>query len=49
MELEVEEDVKAQAREPFDRPRAFCGEELEPNLKKACRTAKAPRQGAGRP
>jgi hypothetical protein len=49
VKLEVEEYFKAQAREPLDRPWAFSREELEPNLEQACRTPKAPRQGAGRP
>lgn len=49
VKLEIEEDLEAQTREPFNRPRAFRREELEPNLEEACRTAKPPRQGAGRP
>ena len=49
VELEVEECFKAQVREPFNRPRAFRREELKPDLEQACRTPKAPRQGAGRP
>ena len=49
MEFQIEEDIEAQARELFNRPRAFRREELQPNLKEACRTAKPPRQGAGRP
>jgi hypothetical protein len=49
VELQIEEYLKAEAREPFNRPRAFRREELEPNFKEARRAAKAPRQGAGRP
>jgi hypothetical protein len=49
VEFQIEENVKAEARELFNRPRAFSRKELQPNLKQACRTAKPPRQGAGRP
>ncbi len=49
VELEIEEDLEAQTRELFNRPRAFSREELEPNFEEACCTAKPPRQGAGLP
>ena len=49
VEFQIEEYLETEAREPFNRPRAFRREELEPNLEEACRTAKPPRQGAGRP
>jgi hypothetical protein len=49
VELQIEEYIEAQARELFDCPRALSSEELQPYLEKACRTAKPPRQGAGRP
>ena len=49
VEFEIEEYLEAQTREPFDRPRAFSCEELKPNFEEARRTAKPPRQGAGRP
>ena len=49
VELEIEKYLEAQTRELFNRPRAFSRKELQPNLKQACRTAKPPRQGAGRP
>ncbi len=49
VKLEIEEDFEAQARDFFDRSRAFRCEELQANLEEARRTAKATRQGAGRP
>jgi hypothetical protein len=49
VKLEIEEDFEAQARDFFDRSRAFRCEELQANLEQARRTAKATRQGAGRP
>src|SRR5271154_3999204 len=48
VKFEIEEDFEAQAREFFDRSRAFRCEELQSDLEKARRTAKATRQGAGR-
>jgi hypothetical protein len=49
VKLKIEEYFEAQAREFFNRSRAFRCEELQANLEKARRTAKATRQGAGRP
>jgi hypothetical protein len=49
VELEIEEYLETQTREPLNRPRAFSREELESYFEEACRTAKPPRQGAGRP
>ena len=49
VKLEIEEDFEAQARDFLDRSRAFRCEELQAYLEKARRTAKATRQGAGRP
>jgi hypothetical protein len=43
VEFQIEENVKAEARELFNRPRAFGRKELQPNLKQARRTAKPPR------
>ncbi len=43
MKLEIEENLKAQSRELFYRPRAFSREELEPYFEEACCTTKTPR------
>ncbi len=49
VELQIEEYIEAEAREPLNRPRALSCEELQPDLEQARRTAKTPRQGAGWP
>ena len=48
VELEIEENLEAQARELFNRPRAFRSKELASDFEEACCAAKTPRQGAGR-
>ena len=49
VELEIEEYLKTEVRELFDRSRAFSCEELKPYFEEACCAAEPPRQGAGRP
>jgi hypothetical protein len=49
VELEVEEDAKAEARQFFYSPRAFSREKLKSNFEKARCAAKPPRQGASWP
>ena len=49
VELQIEEDAKAEAREFFYSPRAFSREKLESNFEKARCATEPPRQGAGWP